>query len=102
MNRHILALVLVALCAAPLWAAAPPSAAVTQQVGAVSANERLKAMNTADVLRMKVQNPADYAATGIKGIKAGDDVEVTRQQDGAYFVKHTATGKTGVLKDLPK
>lgn len=101
MKKLLLTTALIALLATPLLAAAPSTVAVTQQVAGVSAMERMKAMKVSDVMRMKIQNPADFAATGIKDIKAGDEVEVKRQQDGSFLVKHMATDKTGMMKAMP-
>ena len=102
MKKLLVSATLVALFATPLLAAAPPTVAVTQQAASVSAVERMKAMKSSDILRMKVQDPADFAATGIKGIKAGDEVEVKKQQDGSFMVRHMASDKSGKMKELPK
>ena len=91
MKKLLVSATLVALFATPLLAAAPPTVAVTQQAASVSAVERMKAMKSSDILRMKVQDPADFAATGIK-----------KQQDGSFMVRHMASDKSGKMKELPK
>jgi len=86
-------LIALSLFCAPALAAGPVTAPHT--VPMVVAN--IQAMKINEVIQMKVQNAKDFAATGIEGLGAGDDIEVRKIAADKLEVKRLSTGQVGVM-----
>ena len=92
MCKRILSTMLVILFCVPAFAASP---AAPQMVPPVAA--QMQSMKINEVMRMKVEKAQDFSATGIKGMKAGDEVELKKISADKVEVKHLPSGKTGVM-----
>jgi hypothetical protein len=89
MRKRILSTMLVVLFSVPAFAAAP------QTVPVVAG--QMQTMKINEVMRMKVTKASDFSAAGIKGLKAGDEVEVKKISADKVEVKHLPSGQTGVM-----
>lgn len=94
MRKLLLSTALVAILSLPALASGPASP-VQQAVPTVAA--RLQTMQINEVLRMKVAKQKDFAGTGIKDMKAGDEVEIEKINQDTIQVKHIPSGQTGIL-----
>lgn len=93
MRRLVLSTALVVLLCSPALAVGP--AAPMQQAPVFAA--QMQSLKLNEVTRMKVTKQTNFSATGIKGMKEGDEVEVKRISDDTLQVKHLPTGQTGVM-----
>ncbi len=94
MRKVILSTALMVLLCTPALASGPVSP-VQQTVPSVAA--RLQTMQINEVLRMKVAKQKDFAGTGIKDMKPGDEVEVEKLAPDKIQVKHLPSGQTGIM-----
>lgn len=98
MRKPFLILVLLALlCTPALAAGASPAAQAAPGIAA-----QIQAMRINEVVRMKVEKESDFAGSGLKGLKQGDEVELQKVAADKLKVKHMPTGQTGELSQPEK
>ena len=91
--RNLIFFMALSLWCSPALAVGPIIAPQT----APMAVAHIQAMQINEIIRMKIENANDFAATGMKGLRAGEDVEVRKVAKDKLEVKRLGTGEIGVM-----
>lgn len=91
----IILLVALALPAAMLQAAAPPSAQ------GVAARAMVRGVEQGQSTFVTINNPAKTEAIGLPGVASGQKVEVSRPSEGKWMVKDPQTNRSVTLDKAP-
>lgn len=94
---------LMLFCVAPALQAAEAPAMGGVQRSILGAQSRMieRSIKAGQSRMVTVQHPEALQEKGMDGVAAGDEVEVTRLQDGRLQVHHPGTGKTITVDDEP-
>lgn len=92
------------LAAGPVQATPPTAAMRGAQAVLLGLQSRtaINALPKGEKRMMRVENPQALSAHGLDGLAAGDEVEVTRQEEDMLLVRDPKSGKAVMLhaKDL--